>query len=231
MKRAILAAFIGWAGCAAAATPDLSGVWKLATPVQALLTVDGSPPPLLPAAQSVYDAHKAARARNDLSWDPAQTCKPPGEPRTMIESAWPFEIVQDPRVVEFFYQWNHLVRQVAVQPKQDRFIGPFYYGQSVGHWEGNAFVVDVVGVDDSVFLDPSGLPHSGDLHMTERFQLQDGGLELKIRFEDPKTFAKPWETKLMFVRQPAGSITEDIFETRLHQQARYPVLPDSLYPR
>jgi len=212
---------------------DLSGVWKIATPITALRTVDGTVPPVTPAALATYNAHKAAKSRGDLSWDTAQICKPPGEPRTMFESAWPFEIVQTGNRVEFLYQWNHLTRLVPIQNHQDTFTGPWYYGQSVGHFEGQTFVVDDVGVSGDTSLDSDGLPHSDSIDLTERFTLQDGGktLEARIHIVDPATFTKPWDTILRFTRQPLGSITEDVCETRLHQESRYPVLPEKLYPQ
>ena len=218
---------------AGAGAVDLSGVWKIAVPITALRTAEGSAPPLRPAALATYQAHQAAKARGDLSWDTAQICKPPGEPRTMFENAWPFEIVQTNNRVEFLYQWNHLTRLVPIQNQQDSFSGPWYYGQSVGHFEGQSFMIDDVGVSAETFLDPDGLPHSDDIHLTERFTLQSGGkiLEAQIHIEDPATFTRPWDTILRFTRQPAGSVAEDICETRLHQESRYPVLPAKLYPK
>jgi len=218
--------------CAAGAV-DLSGVWKVAAPITALDTADGSAPPLRPAALAAYNAHKAAKARGDLSWDTAQICKPPGEPRTMFESAWPFEIVQTGNRVEFLYQWNHLTRLVPIQNQQDAFSGPWYFGQSVGHFEGQSFVVDDIGVNADTFLDSDGLPHSDNIHLSERFSLVDGGksLEARIHIEDPATFTKPWDTILRFTRQPAGSVAEDVCVTRLHQESRYPMLPERLYPQ
>jgi len=218
---------------AAARAADLSGVWKITTPITELRTVDGTAPPLQPAALASYNAHKAAKVRGDLSWDTAQICKPPGEPRIMFESAWPFEIVQTSNRVEFLYQWNRLTRFVPIQDHQDTFTGPWYFGQSVGHWEGQSFVIDDVGVSADTFLDSDGLPHSDDIHLIERFTLQDRGnvLQARIRIEDPTIFTRPWTTILRFTRQPLGSIVEDVCETRLHQESRYPVLPEKLYPQ
>jgi hypothetical protein len=151
----------------------------------------------------------------------------------MIEMAWPFEIVQTQDRVDFLYQWNHMTRGVPVLDKQDTFAGPFYYGQSVGQWQGNVFVVDVVGVNADTFLDPSGLPHTDNMHLTETFSLTGSGatLEVLLHIDDPATFSAAWDAKLNFVKQAAGSIEEDDCVTRLNLQKRYPVLPTELYPR
>ncbi|MGC3980602.1 MAG: hypothetical protein QM808_05015 [Steroidobacteraceae bacterium] len=217
----------------ASVTPDLSGVWKLTKPVEQLLTTDGKQPPLLPEALQAYQSHIQAKTKGDLTWDPVQRCKPPGLPRTYLENGWPFEIVQTPERVDFLFQWNRMVRAVPVLDKQSTFIGPFYYGQSVGQWQGKAFVVDLVGLNDDVYLDSAGLPHSDDLHMTETFTMDGDGktLHLTVRIEDPKTFSAPWQTNLEFVRQPIGSITEDDCAVRMHLENLYPVLPAKLYPQ
>lgn len=151
----------------------------------------------------------------------------------MLQDAWPFEIVQTSNRVELLYQWNHLTRAVPLLPKQDTFVGPFYFGQSVGNWQGNTLVIDVVGVSGDTFLDPSGLPHTDDMHMTERFQLSKDGqsLDLTLQIEDPATYSAPWQSHLRFIKQPLGSLQEDDCEVRLHQDTRYPVLPQKLYPK
>lgn len=221
------------APAAAPAVPDLSGVWKVTQPIATLLTSAGQVPPLLPATLALYQQRRAAADRGDHSWDSSTTCKPPGEPRTMWEMAWPFEIVQTKDRVEFLYQWNHLLRSVPLLPKQQAFMGPFYFGQSVGQFQGNALVVDVVGVNSDTYLDSAGLPHSDGMHLTERFALDATGqvLTVTLHVEDPATYSAPWDTQVQFARLPAGSVLEDDCEVRLHQESRYPVLPQKLYPK
>ncbi len=49
--------------------PDLSGVWLLSGHVGAVKTTDGGAPPLTPEAKAVYEAHRAAAAHGDYSYD------------------------------------------------------------------------------------------------------------------------------------------------------------------
>jgi hypothetical protein len=216
-----------------ASKPDLSGVWQLATRTDRLLTLDAKLPPMLPAALQAYQVRQQAIAKGDLSWDPVQLCKPPGVTRSYLENSWPFEIVQTSDRVDFLFQWNRMVRTVPMQAAQGAFIGPFYYGQSVGQWQADALVVDLVGLNDDVYLDPSGLPQSEQLHVVETFKLADEGksLNLTLRVEDPLSYSEPWQSKLQFVRRPLGSIAEDDCVVRLNLEKRYPVLPAKLYPR
>src|SRR5947199_394821 len=57
-----------------------------------------------------------------------------------------------------------------------------------GNWQPNA-----IGQNDITWLDQSGIPHSTDMKVTERFTRTDfGHLEVVHIIDDPKTFSKPW---------------------------------------
>ena len=71
---------------------------------------------------------------------------------------------------------------------------PSWYGESVGHYEGDTLVVDTVGFNDKTFVDSYRTPHTDKLHVVERFRLIDGGNTLEVAFtvDDPGTFYQPW---------------------------------------
>jgi len=199
----------------AAATPDFNGVWQTVNPPLALLTADGREPPLLPAAKKLYEQRKVQLAKGDLSFDGTETrCAPPGEPRIYSEGM-PFDIVQTPKQLLFGYQWNRLVRFVNFDVPMD-VLSPYYFGTSVGHFDGNTLVVDTQGFNDKFFLDRSGMPHSDELHLMEYYTLSADGdtMRLRIHIEDPQTFAWPWDTVLSFKKLPHTRITEDICTMR-----------------
>ena len=52
---------------------------------------------------------------------------------------------------------------------------PSWYGDSVGHFEGDTLVVDTVGfkVGPLSMVDIYGTPHSEALHLVERYRLVD----------------------------------------------------------
>ncbi|MFT3905129.1 MAG: hypothetical protein QM718_02320 [Steroidobacteraceae bacterium] len=210
---------------AAIANPhDLSGVWQIAQPMQALQTVDGKAPPLTADAQKTYDARRAATRAGDNSWDDAAKCKPPGEPRTLFENGWPFQIGQNDKRVTFMFQWNSAVRVVEMGLKLPDFAGPFFFGKSSGRWDGDTLVVDVIGIREEVALDSTGLPHTEDLKLTERFRLIDADtLEARLHFDDAATFTQAWDAVLTFKRQPETAIVEDHCLDRLN-------LPNSYRP-
>jgi hypothetical protein len=197
---------------AATTSPDLSGVWRVSRPVTGLTTSDNKAPPLLAAAQKIYDERKAKLKAGDRTFDPSQRCKPLGQPRIMYESPdFPFEIMQTPRKLFVGYQWNRQPRFIYVN-EQLTFHSPVYYGFSEARWDGDTLVVEVRGIDDATFLDASGMPHSDSLKVTERYRLRNAGKQLEVRyaFDDERTFSKPWETVVTFDKVPDGRIVEDI---------------------
>lgn len=220
MKHLSVPAIVLLCALPAAATPALDGVWQIVNPVTALTTTGGKAPPLNAAAQKIYDQHKAQLAAGDHSFDTTLKCRPMGEPRTAYDpNGGPMEILQNPKEIFVGYTWNRMIRFVYLTGKAPDVIGPSYYGTSSGAWRGNRLVLQVAGIHDTVFLDASGLPHSEDLKLTETFQLADQGQTLAetIRFDDPKTFTKPWQTSLTYRKLPAGThLVEDVCEERQH---------------
>jgi len=203
------------ASAALAAPLDLEGVWRPIDPPKALLTTDGKAPPLLPPARAVYERRKAQLAKGDLSFDRSSTrCGPEGEPRILTEDA-PFDIFQTPQKLLFGFERSRLLRYIDLDKPMD-VISPYYFGTSVGHISGDRLEVEVQGFNDRFFLDRSGMPHSDALSLKETFSLEPGGevMRVRIRFEDPKTFSRPWETVLRFRKLKAVRIAEDVCPIR-----------------
>jgi hypothetical protein len=217
MRRALLCvALLVSAARSAAAPPDLSGIWQVQMPITQLKTSDGTIVPLRPEMAKLYQARMQQFERGDASFDLSRTqCRPPGEPRILYD-LFPFEITQTPTQVFFTYQWNKLYRIVDIDEPQ-KVSAPTYFGTSNAHWRDDVLEIDVSGLHEDTLLDPSGLPHSEALRLSERFRLQDHGQKLvaTLRFDDPKTFTKPWETHLTFVRLPTDRLGEDVCEERM----------------
>jgi hypothetical protein len=202
---------------AQATVNGFDGVWQPIDPPAALRTIEGKDPPLLPAARSLYAQRKAQLAKGDVSFDPTRNkCAPPGIPRIYTE-AKPFEIITTSKQVFFGYQWNRLIRFVDLDAPM-HVLSPFFFGNSVGHLDAGRLHIEADGFNDRTFLDRAGLPHSDQLKLTEDYSLSaDGGrMTVRIRVEDPATFARPWETQLAFKRMPGARILEDICSLREH---------------
>jgi len=99
-----------------------------------------------------------------------------------------------------FSQWHHDYRMVWADgrklPNMDE-VEPKWNGYSVGHWEGDTFVVNSVGFNDRTWLDTAGHPHSDALHVTERYTLSDANhIAYEVTVDDPKMYTKPWSNRL-----------------------------------
>ena len=86
---------------------------------------------------------------------------------------------------------------------------PAYLGYSIGHWEGDTFVVETRGFNGKTVLDAMGHPRSDATDITERFHRRDfGHLDYEITYNDPKFY-----TRKFTVRIPHELVTDnDIFE-------------------
>jgi len=176
---------------------DISGVWF---PSQGgPRAVDASSrPPMTPWAEALYKAHiphAGPRFVRGGENDPVLKCYPDGMPKTYV-TPQPFEILQVPEFkrVLINYEFHMLRRQIWTDgrplPKDP---DPAYMGYSVGHWEGDEFVVSSSGFNDITWLDFDGSPHSEDMKVTERFKRVDHNtLSLAITIEDPKAYTKVW---------------------------------------
>ena len=131
--------------------------------------------------------------------DPADICmRVIGIPVADLLSE-PIKIVQAPRETMILYEVGNLHRQIFTDgrtlPKE--FDLPAFLGYSVGHWEGDTFVVETAGFNDKAALDGMGHPHSEELRLTERFHRRDfGHLDWEMTFDDPKMYTRPFTIKV-----------------------------------
>ena len=100
-----------------------------------------------------------------------------------------------------------------------------WFGESIGRYEGDALVVDTIGLDDRTWVDGFGTPHTKQLHVIERFHLIENGnvLEANIHIEDPGAFTMPWDAIQRF-RQYEAAVRKMPIE-RIAQLASAPEGP------
>jgi hypothetical protein len=81
-------------------------------------------------------------------------------------------------------------------------VKPSWYGESVGHYEGETLVVDTIGQNTKTVVDAFRTPHTEKLHVVERWHLIDSGkrLQADITVDDPDTFNRPWSSYLRYER-------------------------------
>jgi hypothetical protein len=123
------------------------------------------------------------------------TCRPAGVPDfLLLPMTIPMYIVQGPHEILLILEDFGDVRRVYLNGKHSANLKPSWYGESVGHYEGDTLVIDTIGFNDKTPVDHFQTPHTTQLHVVERYRLIESGttLEANVRVEDPGAFTSPW---------------------------------------
>jgi len=141
---------------------------------------------------------------------PKERCWPVGVPAFLLLPATPVYFLQTPKQVSMIWMQNHQVRRVYLDVPHSANVNPSWYGESVGHYESDALVVDTIGISDKSYVDNYQTPHTGQLHVVERFHMIDDGktLEVNVRVEDPGAFTMPWNAIQRYRRTNGGPLSE-----------------------
>jgi hypothetical protein len=150
---------------------------------------------------------------NTNDYDGALHCQPLGVPRM----GPPRQIVEYPGHMVFLYQGGESsINTFRVIPTDGRphrtDVDPSYLGDSVGHWEGDTLVIDVVGFNDATWLAEDGKFHSDAMHVVERFTRDGDGIKYEVAVEDPIVFTRPWIMNPRILKlntDPNAAIDED----------------------
>src|ERR1700704_1320691 len=199
--------------------PDLSGMWlrgdgqlgpagggtlrapapsfSIGPPVTTFRDVGANFKEGLPLQPWAADLVKARRAENSKD-NPDAHCLPMGLMQ-FHNHGQPRKIVQTPGLIVIMYEANYGLRQIFLDgrklPTSDA--QPFWYGYSIGKWEGDTLVVETTGFKDGGWLDIIGNPLTDAARMTERFRRPNfGTLEIDITIDDPKAYTKPWTVRV-----------------------------------
>jgi hypothetical protein len=198
--------------------PDLSGIWEAINgergPVDGQL---GRAPNVEPPAGSPPVAHffdigaqfdppytewgdriTQQRIDDDARGNPDAYCLPMG-PMQFHLHPQPRKIIQTRDVIVIINEANSGVRQIFLDgrslPGDDAW--PWWFGYSVGHWEGDTLVVESSGYRDDVWIDYNGSPLTSSGKITERFRRPNfGTLEIDVTIEDPKAYTEPFTVRV-----------------------------------
>ena len=168
--------------------------------------------PFQPWAAAVYNYNSA----NNSKYDPEGYCLPPGGPR-MMATPYPMEIIQLPeqkRIIMIFEGATHIWREIYMDGRphpQGDDLNPTFLGHSVGRWEGETLVVDVVGFNEGTWMDYFGHPHTDMLHVIEKFSRPNKGtLAYEATFDDPGAYTRPFTVRWTINWNANGELTEYI---------------------
>jgi hypothetical protein len=174
------------------------------------------------------------RTERILSGKPAfsrnASCWPAGVPAFLLYPVQPVYFVQSPKEVLMIWQADHQVRHVFLNIPHAPRVKLSDYGESIGHYEGDALVVDTIGLNPRTFIDGYQTPHTGQLHVIERFHMIDGGktLEVNLHVEDPGAFTTPWDAIQRYHRvEPSKAEPDDPFNLVSSTSAAGPIIEAS----
>jgi hypothetical protein len=129
--------------------------------------------------------------KGENQMDPVVSCHPAGVPR----SGTPTQSIAGIGYVVFLYTGENSGHYRIISTNGgDHAPGAFdtYFGDSVGHWEGDTLVVDVTNLNDKTWLGSDGWFHSNKMHVVEKYTRVGNALHYQSTVEDPEVFTKSW---------------------------------------
>ena len=159
---------------------------------------------------------------------PRNQCWPEQVP--FVFANFGMQLLQQPDKITILYPFDHQFRQVRMNEPHPAPVTPSWYGDSVGHYEGDTLVIDTVGikVGPHRMVDRFGTPYTPALHVVERYRLLDyeatkeamiraekewpraggtvdpnyrgKGLQLEFTVEDEGVFTMPWSATITYGR-------------------------------
>jgi hypothetical protein len=144
------------------------------------------------------------------AFTPQSSCVPAGIPFFMgYGGPDPIIFLQTRKEVWMVWREDNQVRRIYLDVPHSASLKPSWYGESVGHYEGDTLVADTIGLNDKTVVDVYRTPHSEKLHVVERWRMLDGGKAMEVVFtvEDPDAFYEPWSGKRRYRR-----VTQEAYE-------------------
>jgi len=241
------------------AIPDLSGVWgrntidytapdsgkgplKNISGSRTVMVGDYNDQMLKPWAAAIVKRNGEIARTGEAFPTAHNQCWP--EPPPYILGNQELQVLQGKDHISLMYSHGSQHRTVRLNANHPAKITPSWYGDSIGHYEGDTLVVDTVGVAVAPLssLDRYGTPHTEALHVIERYRMVEqepaktepratGGFRgeddaidrsykgkvLRVDFtvEDPGAFTMPWSGVVVYSRAK-GIFIEDVCAENIH---------------
>jgi hypothetical protein len=135
---------------------------------------DYTNPILRPQAAEAVKKHGEIELSGTLAPNPRNQCWPGGVPFVLTNVG--MQMLQQPDKITILYADTYEVRRVRMNQPHPAHVTPSWYGDSVGHYEGDMLVIDTVGIKADrpyAMVDWFGTPYTGALHVVERYRLLD----------------------------------------------------------
>lgn len=180
--------------------PDLSGVWwtggDLGSP-GFNSSREGQDP--VPSYTDLYQpwasAHAATLGDKD---DPTLRCKPTAFGTLnvrLFDVGTIGQIISTPDMMVFLQETFHGYQLIPTDGREHRVVPPSFRGDSVGHWEGDTFVVETKNFTDDTWIHAEGrvTVHSDQMRVVERYRRPDANtLLVDATVYDEGALTAPW---------------------------------------
>lgn len=168
--------------------------------------------PLRPWAKELLDQRKGNNSKDN----PDAHCLPMGLMQFHLHPQ-PRKIIQTPKELVIIYEANNGLRQIFMDgrslPTNDP--EPWWFGYSVGKWDGDTLVVETTGYRDDVWLDVWGTPMTSAAKTIERFRRPNyGTMQIDVTIDDPKAYTKPFTVRVNHRLAPDEELIEFICQDR-----------------
>jgi hypothetical protein len=222
------------------------------------LAGDYTNPILTPQAAEVVKRHGELGLSGIGDPNPRNQCWPGGVPFDFTNG--PTQLVQTPDKIIVLYGYDHEVRHVRLNAAHPAHVTPSWSGDSVGHYDGDALVIDTVGIKVGPFamVDWYGTPHTEALHVVERYRMLDYEaakeaferdakehqnaqgmrdpkyrgkyLQLQFTVEDKGVFSTPWTATMTYAPGPADWVEQVCAENIMWYPGKNAAVPQADKP-
>jgi hypothetical protein len=180
--------------------PDFSGFWsnprgQSSTGAATVFSKDKMAA-FRPGGQALFYEPRTGDPFHD---EPRAFCLPSGFPSGFF-GPFPIQIVQSKDWLVMVTEFQRITRLIPLDGRPHRKgIEPTYYGDSVGHWEGDTLVIDSRNfkrwsLDDYYYTNPKEYRmHSEEFHVIERLRrVEKDRISYQFTVDDPQIFTAPW---------------------------------------
>lgn len=164
-----------------------------------------------------WEKIRAADWNHSRKKDPSGHCLP-----SIPRLGPPQRIVQLPNEIMFFYEGaftgGETLNRFRLIPTDGRphdpvkISIPSWFGDSIGHWEGDTLVIETVGIIDSAWIGPNAATHSDEVKVIERMRRDGNTLHIDKTIIDPVMLMQPWQLEPVSVKlntNPKAALWEE----------------------
>lgn len=209
---------------------DLNGIWG----GQSTNNLTKDEPPMTPAGLAFYNKQRTEYSNPPVdgpdNTDPILRCEPSSAPRSYFLTH-PIEIVQSPGLTVMLLESYRNFRMIYTDGRKfpDHPEGG-WYGDSLGHWDGNTFVIETRNFNGRSWFDKVGHPESDQAVFTERLTRTDHDhMKMEMMLHDPVYYTKDWGGTMTWTLRPSDWEVEDFLcspadELKMDQLVRDPAV-------